>query len=164
MKKGTKNKALMIITFVAVIGFGAYAFADWGMGPGMMGGWGHHGPGWHRDGYGSFGYGNRMGNLSDDEIQQMNTQREAFLKATEDLRQKTYEKELALQSEFAKENPDAKKAAKIQKEISELRAQLDQKRIDHMIEMRNINPNAGRGFMGRSGMGYSSGQGGYCWR
>ena len=147
MKKTLTGKGLIVLTIVAVIGFGTYAFAGWGMG------YDHHGPGWHHGGYGSPGTGNMMGNLSDVEIQKMDAQREAFFKSTEDLRQKVYEKELALQSEFAREKPDTKKAASLQKDISELQAQIDQKRIDHMVEMKKINPNAGRRYTDRGGMG-----------
>ena len=164
MKKILTNKSLMVLTIVAILGFGAYAFADWGMGPGMMGRWGNYGPGWHHQGNGYNGYGNMMGNFSDDEIQEMNSQRNKFFKATEDLRQDLYAKQLELRSELAKENPDPKRASNIQNDISKLQAQLDQKRIDHMVEMRKINPNTGRGFMGRGGMGYGAGPGGYCWR
>jgi Spy/CpxP family protein refolding chaperone len=158
MKKTLTGKGLIILTIVAVIGFGTYAFAGWGMG------YDHHGPGWHHGGYGYPGTGNMMGNLSDEEIQKMDAQREAFFKSTEDLRQKVYEKELALQSEFAREKPDTKKAASLQKDISELQAQIDQKRIDHIVEMKKINPNAGRRYTDRGGMGNGSSYGGYCWR
>jgi Spy/CpxP family protein refolding chaperone len=164
MKKILTSKSLMVLTIVAVLGFGAYAFADWGMGPGMMGGWGNYGPGWHRGGNGYNGYGNMMGNLNDDEIQEMNSQRKKFFKATEDLRQELYAKQLELRSELAKENLDPKRASNIQNDISKLQAQLDQKQIDHMVDMRKINPDTGRGFMGRGGMGYGAGPGGYCWR
>jgi len=164
MKKIFTRETLIIITVVAFLGFGAYAFADWGMGPGMMGGWGGYGPGWHHGGYGYNGYGGMMGNFSDDEIQAMNSQRNKFLNATEDLRQDLYAKQLELRSELAKENPDSKIALNLQNDISKLQAQLDQKRIDHMVEMRKINPDTGRGFMGRGGMGYGAGPGGYCWR
>ena len=115
-----------------------------------------------------------MGNLNDDEIQEIYSQRNKFFKATEDLREDIYSKQLELRSELAKKNPDAKKTVNLQGDISKLQAQLDQKRIDHMVEMRKINPNAGRGFMGYGGMrhggmgyggmGYGSGPGGYCWR
>jgi zinc resistance-associated protein len=164
MKKILTNKSLMVLTIIAVLGFGAYAFADWGMGPGMMGGRGHHGPGWHHGGYGYNGYGDMMGNFSDDEIQEMNSQRNKFFQATEDLRQDLYARQLELRSELAKESPDSKRASSLQNDISKLQAQLDQKRIDHMVEMRKINSNAGRNFMGRGGMGYGVGAGGYCWR
>jgi len=169
MRNVTK-KGLVLLTVVAVIGFGAYAFADGGMGPGMRGGWDHHGPGRHHGGYGCSEYGGHMmGDLSDEDIQKIDEQREAFFKSTEDLRRNIYQKKLALQSEFAKKNPDAKKAADLQKEISDIRAQLDQKRIEHILEMRKINPNAGRGFSrGFRGYGpmkgYGASYGGSCWR
>ena len=164
MKKILTSKSLMVLTIIAVLGFGAYAFADWGMGPGMMGGWGNYGPGWHRGGNGYNGYGNMMGNLSDDEIQEMDSLRKKFFKATEDLRQELYAKQLELRSELAKENPDSKRASSLQNDTSKLQARLDQMRIDHMVEMKKINPNTGRGFMSRSGMCCDSGSGGYCWR
>jgi len=154
----------MVLTILAVIGFGAYAFADWGMGSGMMGGWGNYGPGWHKGGWDSNGYGPMAGNLSNDELAQMNKERSEFFNATENLRQDLYAKQLELRGELAKENPDPKQATNIQNDISKLQAQLDQKRIDHMVETRRINPNAGRGFMGNGGMGYGAGSGGYCWR
>ena len=163
MKKNITNKALMVLTVVAVIGFGAYAFADWGMGYGRHG-WGHHGPGWHHGGWSGPGYGYTKGDLSDDQIERLEKERESFYKATEDLRQDVYAKELELKSELSKKNPDIQKAAKLQKEISGLEAKIDQKRIDHLIKMKKINPNAGRMFMGRGGMGYGPSCGGYRWR
>ena len=60
----------------------------------------------------------------------------AFLKDTPELRDRLYEKERELQSELAKSDPDASKASGLQKEISDLQAQLDQKRINHRVEMR----------------------------
>jgi len=100
-----------------------------------------------------------MGDLSDEAIQKLDEQREAFFKSTQDLRQNIYQKQLALESEFAKKNPDAKIAKNLQKEISDLRAQIDQKRIENMIEMKEINPAIGAGFMGPGMMGYGHGSG-----
>jgi Spy/CpxP family protein refolding chaperone len=120
-----------------------------------------HGPGWHhRWDYGQ-GYNDQM---SKEEYRQLEQKREAFLKETQELRANLYEKERELQNELAKGEPDASKASGLQKEISELQAQLDQKRIENMVEMRRLNPNAGRGFK-RSGpmMGYGPRGGGYCW-
>lgn len=163
MKKSKIGTAFIVLLVLAVLGFGANAFAGWGMGYGQRG-WGDHGPGWHHEGrYGS-GHGYGMDDLSNDEIEKLGKERESFFKATQDLRQDIYAKELALKSELVKENPDANKARKLQKEISDLEAKIDQKRIDHMVNMRKINPNAGRSFMGRGGMGYGRAQGGYCWR
>jgi hypothetical protein len=66
----------------------------------------------------------------------------------------------------SKKNPDADKAGALQKEISELESELDQKRVDHMIKMRKLSPNDGRGFMmGGYHMGYGSASpGDPCWR
>jgi len=158
--KRIANKILVVLTIFAVMGFGVYAFADGGMGYGRHhGGRGHHGPGWNQGGYGCPGYGNMMGDLSDEDIQKMGEQREAFFKSTGDLRQKIYQKKLAMESEFAKKNPDAKNAANLQKEISDLRAQIDQKRIAHLIEMKKINAGLGAGFMGPGMMGHGYGRG-----
>lgn len=163
MKTNITSRVLMVLTVVAVIGFGAYAFASWGMGYDHHG-QGHHGSGWHHGGQGGSGHGYMMGDLSDDEIEKMENERKAFFKATENLRQDLYAKELELKTELYKENPDTQKAAKLQKEISNLKAKLDQERIDHLIKMRKINPNAGRRFMGSGPMGYGPSYGGYCWR
>jgi hypothetical protein len=135
------------------------AFAGWGKG------W-RHGPGWQRGGWDSDrpGYGY---NLSDEEIKALEKERQTFFNETESIRQDLYAKDLELRSELAKETPDAKKAARLQTEISKLESKLDQKRVDHMINMRKLNPNAGRGrkFMGGGKMGYGPRHGGgYCWR
>ena len=152
---------LIILVVVAVAGIGVNAFAHGQRGYGHHG-WGDKGPGWHHRGWGGPGYGHMMGDLSENEIKKMDELRSAFFNETEELRQDIYAKELELRSELAKENPDAKKAANLQKEISELESKLDQKRVDHMVQMRKIYPEAGRGFMGRGPMGY--GYGGSCWR
>jgi zinc resistance-associated protein len=154
----TTSKLFVILMVISVIGFGGYAFAgqETGYGPPYRG-WEHHGPGWHHGEYGYPGYGYMMGNLSDEEIQKMDNQREAFFKSTEDLRQKLYQKRLALESEFAKKNPDAKIAANLQNEISNLKAQIDQKRIEYLLEMKKINPGFGTGWMGPGRMGYGYG-------
>ena len=163
MKTSITSKALMMITIVAVIGFGAYAFAGWGMGYDHHGR-DHYGQSWHHKGWGGPGYGHMMDNLSDAEIEKMENERNTFFKATENLRQDLYAKELELKTELYKENPDTRKAAELQKEISELEAKLDQERIDHLVKMRKINPDTGRDFMGRGPMGYGPSGGGYCWR
>ena len=154
------KKILVVLTVISIMGFGGYAFAghETEYGPNSRG-WGHHGHEWHHGEYGYPGYGYMMGNLSDEEIKKVDSQRAAFFKSTEDLRQKLYQKRLALESEFAKKNPDAKIATNFQKEISDLRAQLDQKQIEYMIEMKKINPGIGSGFMGPGMMGRGYGRG-----
>ena len=150
---------IIAIASVAVIGFAINAFAHGGMGWG--GGMGHHGQGWHHRGNYGPGYDDQM---NKEHYKQFEQKREAFFKETQDLRANLYGKERELQSELAKAEPDGAKASELQKEISELQAQLDQKRIDHMVEMKKLNPKAGRGFMGgNSMMGYGPSRGGNCW-
>jgi hypothetical protein len=84
----------MVLTVVAVVGFGAYAFDDWGMG------YGHHGYGRGYGGCGGSGHGYMMGDLNEYHIKQMDEQRKTFFKATENLRQEIYKKELSLMLDF----------------------------------------------------------------
>ena len=154
-----KNK-MITCTMLTMIAFaltamGTVAIAGWGSGMG----YGHHGPGWQRGGDWGPGY---MGSLSDDEIKALQKERNAFFEATQDLRQEIYQKNLELRSELAKRDLDAKKATRLQKELSKLEAEFDQKRLDHRMKMRKINPGAGRGFMGNRSMGSGMmGYGGY---
>ncbi len=160
------SKIFMILAVVGVLGFGINAFAHMGMGQGYgPSGWGNHGSGWNHMGSGGPGYGHMMGDLNDDDFKKMDEERRDFFKETETLRQEVYQKELALESELAKKNPDVLKAVSLQKEVSGFKAQLDQKRIEHMIRIRGILPDAGSRYMGRGHMmGYGSGYGGDCRR
>jgi Spy/CpxP family protein refolding chaperone len=154
-------KAVIItVATIALVGLTINAFAHGGTGWG--GSWGHHGQGWHhQSGYGP-GYSDQ---LTKEQYKQFDQKRETFLKETQELRSNLFEKERELQEEFSKEESDASKASRLQKEISELQAQFDQKRIDHMIEMRKVIPNIGRGHMqGGPMMGYGSYGSGYCWQ
>ena len=164
-------KITMILVIAAVLGIGVTSFAGWGrgywgsgypmgsyhMGPGYMmhQGWGG-GP-W---GYGAPGY---QSNLSDEQIASLEKERQDFYEATQSLREALYQKELELRSELAKAEPDAQKAAALQKEISSLQSQLDQKRLDQGIRMRKNFPQFGyRGYgYGPGGMGRGMGRGMY---
>ena len=167
-------KAVIVVAIIGIVGFAATSFAGWGRGGGGNC-WGQ-GSGWAQRGSGPTGY---QSNLSDDEIDKLNNDRQAFFEDTRELRGKLYQKELELRSELAKKDPDAKKAAGLQKELSDLESQLDQKRVNHRIKMQKENPEffAGRGYgrkqgygprgmgMGRGyGMGQGfQGRGGGCW-
>jgi zinc resistance-associated protein len=159
------KKLITIIAAVALIGFGTLAFAHWNGGYGYQG-WMHGGYGMHQGYYGDqgTGYGYR-GNLNEDQSKAFQKEQETFFKATETIRQNLYSKQLALQSELAKNDPDTAKAAALQNEISKLQAQLDQMRIDHMIKVRKIDPDAGRGYAAMGPMmGYGSQYPGDCWQ
>jgi hypothetical protein len=188
MKHFARN-SMIAITIVALLGLGATAIAGPGWGRGKHRGWGGpdacpgygYGPAAeYGRGYGP-GYGARS-ELTEEQLQKLETERESFRKDTEPLRNELYAKEMELRSELAQEKPDVKKAAELQQEISNLSAQLDQKRLEHMIRVKEIHPNAGAGFRGGKGrgkgygpgygggrggrMGYGPGGygGGYCWR
>lgn len=161
MKK--KAKGIMVLAVVAVFGITTLAFAGWGRGFGHMMGPGGWGPGWHhRGGYG-YGNGEYYGNLSAEEITKSDQQRSEYLKATENIRQELYEKELALRSELAKEDPDTSKALKLQSDISKLQSNLDQERLNYEIKARKSAPSYNRGPEGYGPMmRYGSRCGGYC--
>lgn len=158
MKIKNLTKTLIVLTLVAIMGIGTTAFAGKGKGNVRYAqsgqGYGQYGD--DGFGYGRYhrGYGNPgfMGNLSEEEITKLNKERSAFFKATQDLRQNIYQKRLELNSELAKKNPDPKKAGVLQKELSGLQGQLDQKRTEQRIRMNKINP--GYGHMMGPGYGH----------
>jgi hypothetical protein len=158
------KKLIIGLTIAVAIGIGTYAFGHMGGGYGYFD-WMHSGSGMHQGNYGEPGYDYRA-NLNDEEFKALEEERTAFLKETENIRRSFYSKELELRSELIKNNPDASMAVTLQKEISELESELDQKRIDHMIKIRKLSPNAGRGFMMggyHMGYGYASPEDS-CWR
>ena len=172
MKKGLFVTGIAVMAMVVL---SAYAFADGGWGRHHMGGGYHMGEGYHMggSGYGDSdggrqGRGHRgWGNLSAEDAQKLEKEREAFFKDTEDVRQSIYQKRLEMRAEMAKEDPDTKKLADLQKELSNSKAEFDQKRLNHRLEMKKLLPGdyrAGAG-MGRGrGDGRGPGSGGDCWR
>jgi len=167
MKNITLTKGIVILAAIVMVGLVATAYAGWGDG------YGHRGRGWQHMGWGGPGYSGYDSDLTDEQRQAFEQERRAFFNETNDLRKNLYAKELELRSELAKDDADAQKAAAIQKDISKLEAEFDQKRLDHVVKMKKVNPDAGRGYMmggrGRGGMmGYGPGAGrgaggGYCW-
>jgi len=174
MFKNAYKTITIVFAVIAILSIGAFAFADRDGGYGHRGSGPHHGygmnDGYH--GYGHHGYGRGYGPGSDygddltrEEIETLEKQAEVFEKDTAKLRENVYQKQLALRSELARENPDAKKAAELQKEISDLRAEFDQKRVEYQIKTRKTAPNAGRGMMrGYGSRGYGARGSGDCWR
>jgi zinc resistance-associated protein len=151
MKMDNIAKGVAVLAIAGIVGFAATSFAGWGRGGG--GNCGGQGGGWGQRGSAAPGY---QGNLSDEQITRLDKERQVFFEETQNLRENLYQKELELRSELSKDDPDAQKATGLQAEISELTAQLDQKRIDHRIKMKKENPEffAGRGYgQGGRGMG-----------
>ncbi|MCJ7773612.1 MAG: periplasmic heavy metal sensor [Desulfobacterales bacterium] len=157
------NKIIIAIAVLATIGFAGYAFAH--------GGYGNRG--WNGDhmGYGPhMGYGQHMGyygnegysGLSESEIEKIDKSRDDFYKSTEKSRETIYQKRIELRNELSNTNPNTKKLKTIQKELSKLEADLDQKTLDYEVEINKIAPNKRSGFAGR-GFGNGRSGDGYCW-
>lgn len=150
----TFRNVVVIIAVVTLIGIGINAFAHGGRGWGNQRG-PENCPGNYRG-----GYGNQM---NAEEYNQFEQKRDVFFNETQELRAALFEKERELQNELSKEDPDTAIASELQRDLSELQAQFDQKRLDHMLEMRKLNPNAGKGMRyGGPKMGYGGKRGG-CW-
>ncbi len=166
------KKITAAIAIVSILGFSSAAFSYGGygkrsdnMGQGYQ--MGDRDGNCQGQGYGRHkGYGRHMGNgyngpnagLDKEQIEKMNQERDSFFKGTQSLRGDIHQKQLELRSEMAKQNPDADKVKNIQKEVSNLESEFDQKRIDHRLKMREIAPESGRGFGGRHmGRNFSGG-------
>jgi hypothetical protein len=153
MKLNNFTKLVTIMAIAGIVGFAATSFAGWGRGGG--GNCRGQGSGW---GQREFAPADCRGNLNDEQMTRLDEERQAFFEETRNLRQNRYQKKLELRSELAKADPDAQKAADLQAEVSNLTAQLDQKRIAHRIKMKKENPEFfdGRGY-GRGGRGMDRG-------
>ncbi len=132
----------------------------WGRGPHM--GWGD-GPG---QGYcGDYGPG--AGNLTEEQQAQLDNLNKKFYDETAQLRNEMWTKSRELSALLNSPSPDAEKARALQKEITALRAQLSEKRLNFELEERKIAPDAryghgyGRGYGRGYGGGYGHHMGGY---
>ncbi|MEJ2639079.1 MAG: periplasmic heavy metal sensor [Desulfosarcinaceae bacterium] len=179
----TNKKTIIGLAAVLTLGIAALAYAHGGYGGGyMMGsGYGGHmmGPGYgghmmgrgyggpmmgYGPGYDShMGYGYHMrgydnrSNLSDDDAAKLNQARDKFYSSTLGLRRQIDEKQYAIQEELNKDNPDTGKIMDLQKALSGLQAEFDQKALAYRMEMRKLVPQeTDRGL-------YGGGYGGYCW-
>lgn len=116
----------------------------YGMGPGMMG----YGPGYAANGTG-YGYGT---NLSNEQRSRLEASRLAFYSKTQDLRYRIQNQRDALRAELNSTHPDSAKVGQLQRTLSGLQADYNQRVVQHQLELRKIAPE------GYSGRGYS----GYC--
>lgn len=140
MNRPKKAIRLTVWTLVALFGLTSIAVA--GMGRGM--GHGQRGAG---------AMGPYAAGLTAEQMESITEARQAFFTETADLRQQLREKRLELASILIKQKPDLEAAKAAQKSLSDIRARLDQKRIEHVIRMKEINPRAGAGMMMGGGMG-----------
>lgn len=85
---------------------------------------------------------NCMENLSKEDAEKVTAERDKFLKDTQNLRQEIMSKQLIIQSELVKPVTDVQKAMALQKELSAFQAELDQKQLLHLLEIKKISPDA----------------------
>jgi len=145
----------------------------WGWGGGhMMGNWGR-GPGnYDQD---DRGYASTLTREQQDRLTDLDRK---FYDETRELRDKLWSKSAELNAALAETSPDTAKVTAIQKEVSDLRAKLDEKMVTYEIEARKVAPDnrySGgygygrhmRGGYGRGGYGMGPGMMGYgpgdCW-
>lgn len=147
-----RNSLHGLIIVAAIVGLAGLAFAGGGMmgggsgyGHGMMGNGGGYGQDRMGNGHGS-GYGDRSGNYGysnryREDSERMRQSRSRFDESTRGLRNDIQDKQEALQNEMDKSTPDSDKVHRLQRELSQLRAEYDRKALDFELENRKSQSN-----------------------
>lgn len=125
----------------------------WSRGHHMMGPWGS-GP--------EYCYGPERGyeNLTQEQRSKLEQLDRKFYDETATLRDQIWEKSAELNALLNGYNPDSEKVKALQRELSDLRATLDEKQLTYELEIRKIIPEPrsgreyGRGYHGRHMGGY----------
>ena len=160
------RRLTMVLGILLLIG--AVAVPVMARGPGWS--WGHHMMGYWGSGpeYG----GDNYGSLTSEQRSRLDALDSKFYDQTRDLRDQIWTKSGELDTVLNSATPDLDKAKALQKEISELRARLDETRLTYELEARKIVPDQrlGYGYGGWYGhhmgpyYGHMMGYGpGYCW-
>jgi len=132
MKKTTGKIFILVLFLAAIVSLGAYAANEGGektgtsIQPGTQGA--------------SCCAGGTSSNLREDDIKKLRKERSLFLQKIEPLRQSYYEKSITLNDELSKKNPNAEVTARIEGDISNLRAQLAKERSKYLIKVKKISP------------------------
>ena len=122
-----KKSIIITVLFVATLLWAFSAEAQWwGRGGGGRGA----GPCWQGDTYGL--------NLTQDQTAKLNSLHQAFWKDTAALNTRIEQKQLELKGLLLEPNPDAGKIASLQKEISGLQLQFNEKSVSCQLEARKI--------------------------
>ncbi len=150
-----------LITFLAIVlFFGAFSASVAARERGM-GFYPHMGYG---PGMGGFPPGFGLSPLTEEQRTQLDESNKKFQDETAELREALAGKSKEMYALLNTEEPDAKKAKALQKEINELRAELALKALDHQLEVRKILPEGyakgwGRGYGPPMGYDPRMGQG-----
>lgn len=157
-----KKATIGIFAFGLIVAVAAVAFAHGGYGRHMDDDGHMMGPGYgggHMMGFGS-GYGVHMrgyggwDTLSEKDAAKIDAAREDFYKETRELRGKMDDLRIALGNEMDKDQPNEDKVMELQKQLSGMQVEFDQKSIAYDLKIGKLAPEGyqSRGF-----------QGGYCW-
>jgi len=156
------KRILMVLAIMVLVGSVAVPVmawhSGWGRGHHMMGYWGNCPE-----------YSGDYGNLTAEQRSKLDALDHKFYDETSNLRNQIWAKNRELESILDSSNPDRERAKSLQKEISELRAKMDEKTLNYKLETRKIIPEErlGKAYGGWDGhhMGpYGRGMGpGYCW-
>ena len=138
MRKSTIKIFIMVLILAVVVSLGAYAANEGGDKTDKRVQPDTQGSNCCAGGYNSRGTDS---DLKEDDIRKLREERNLFLQTIEPLRQSFYEKSDALRDELGKKNPDAEIAARMQGDISDLRAQLADEQTKYIIKVKKINPN-----------------------
>jgi len=143
------TKSLGIALLVGALAVPVFVWADgWGRGHHMMGPWGSS----PEDGR---QYERGYPNLTEEQRTQLEQLDRKFYDETANLRNEIWTKSAQLNTLLNSSNPDSEKVRAFQKELSDLRAKLDEKRLNYALEARKIRPEPrfGRGY-GRGNYGH----------
>jgi zinc resistance-associated protein len=149
--------ALVAAVAVPLLAYGP----GWGRGHHMMGPWGTA-PGYSQQ------YERGFGNLTEEQRSQLEQLDRKYYDETATLRDKIWDKSDELNALLNGPNPDAKKVKALQRELSDLQAMMDEKRLSYELEIRKIIPEPqfgrgyGRGYYGHHMGGYGPHMG-YGW-
>ena len=160
----SRMKKVAMVLFFALLGAASLAFAHGGFGGsgygGHMMGPGYGGPMMGYGGGHMGWWGDRDdGNINQEQAEKVEKARESFYRESRELRDSIYDKSAEIRGELSKQNPDRGRLSELQKELSQLQSQFDQKRLDYQLEVRKILPQEDDGYAD----GYGPGAG-WCWR
>jgi zinc resistance-associated protein len=100
--------------------------------------------------------------LTDNQRAELEKLHQQYVDDTAKMREEIWNKSAELDTLLNSSNPDPKKAKGLQREISDLKTKMSDKRVDFELKARKIAPNArfGRGYGKGYGRGYGHGYGG----
>ena len=127
-----------------------------------------HGPGWGGNWRGC-GYGDcpeydyQGSNLTQEQRFELDALKNEYRTNTDKIRERLRETNHDLRSELRKTVPEETRIRELQTEISKLRAEMDNARINHTLKVKKIVPDAQPGYSGRGGRDMGEGYSG-CYR